>query len=329
MRLADERPRARARARHQLEGGLAEAVLEVLEAEPVAVHAQQDVALGGRHARDGLGRIVAAGRGAQPASSLGPAPTLPGRGMSRPSPTAPARTGHRPPAAHPVPGREDLLRACHGPIRPRPSSVSRAVPRVDRAARQAAGCGGPGVSGPRRQRCLPIAVRSAAESDSTRRPVPVRTVCTAERRLCMVERGHRFVKIRLGLLPTRLQTPAARPPQREHSPDRPMPAGARVADILQATLGPLGHEADGVDHGLVSAVDLAELAGGARAPQPRARQADPSRPRLIRRDRVAGIRRGETRLLPDTATGSEAHRAENRGRHHVRPPEPSMDPHRS
>ena len=37
---------------------MAEAILEVLEAEPVAVHAQQDVALGGRHAPDGLSRIV-------------------------------------------------------------------------------------------------------------------------------------------------------------------------------------------------------------------------------------------------------------------------------
>jgi hypothetical protein len=62
VRLALERSRARARAQVKFESGLAEAVLEVLEAEAVAVHAQEDLAIGGRHVRDYLGRIVAAGR---------------------------------------------------------------------------------------------------------------------------------------------------------------------------------------------------------------------------------------------------------------------------
>jgi hypothetical protein len=50
---------ARAGARDELERGLAEAVLEVLKAQPMAMNPQQDVALGRRHARHGLSRIVA------------------------------------------------------------------------------------------------------------------------------------------------------------------------------------------------------------------------------------------------------------------------------
>ena len=52
----------RARARDQLEGGLAEAVLEILEAQSIAMHPQQHGALGRRHARHDLRRIVATGR---------------------------------------------------------------------------------------------------------------------------------------------------------------------------------------------------------------------------------------------------------------------------
>jgi hypothetical protein len=46
------------RARDHFERGLAEAVLEVLEAQPMAMHPQQDGTLGRRHARHGLARIV-------------------------------------------------------------------------------------------------------------------------------------------------------------------------------------------------------------------------------------------------------------------------------
>ena len=60
VRLALERPRARARAGHQLEGRLAVAVLEVLEAQAMAMHPQQDVALAGRDVRHELGWVLAA-----------------------------------------------------------------------------------------------------------------------------------------------------------------------------------------------------------------------------------------------------------------------------
>ena len=45
------------RVRHQLERGLAVAVLEILPAQPVAVRAQQQLALGARHQRHLLGRV--------------------------------------------------------------------------------------------------------------------------------------------------------------------------------------------------------------------------------------------------------------------------------
>ena len=60
VRLALERPCARARARNQLQGRLAVAVLEVLKAQAMAVHPQQHVALERRDVRHELGRVLAA-----------------------------------------------------------------------------------------------------------------------------------------------------------------------------------------------------------------------------------------------------------------------------
>jgi hypothetical protein len=60
--VAHERSCTRPRAGDKLQRGLAEAVLEVLEAEAVTVHPQEDLALGGRHTCTGLSRIVAARR---------------------------------------------------------------------------------------------------------------------------------------------------------------------------------------------------------------------------------------------------------------------------